>query len=271
VAPDSGRELISIGRFARLARLTRRQLRYYHALGLLLPAEVDPQSGYRYYADAQRATAELIALLRSIDMPLPEIQSLLEDRSPANVRAVFDRLRATVEQRLQHAREILDRIESMEETLMEPRHTPAPYPYDAFTEESREVLLRAQALAEEAGHGFIGTEHLLAALAGESAGAAGRALRGAGLDTGRLLGAASAVAVAPGDGAAASGQLLPNDDVRGVIAGAFADAGVDPQAAGEQVIDTSNLLRRTVAARGASEVLRRLDVAEARVLAQLGG
>ena len=49
------RELLPIGRFGKQAQLTPRQLRYYHALGLLVPAAVDPGSGYRYYAEAQLA------------------------------------------------------------------------------------------------------------------------------------------------------------------------------------------------------------------------
>jgi hypothetical protein len=36
-------DLLSIGRFGKEAQLTPRQPRYYHALGLLVPAAVDPR------------------------------------------------------------------------------------------------------------------------------------------------------------------------------------------------------------------------------------
>lgn len=275
MVPDRQRGLISIGRFARLASLTPRQLRYYHALGLLMPAAVDPDSGYRYYAATQQATAELIALLRSVDMPLPEIQSLLGDRSPANVRAVFDRLRARVEERLEHARHILDRLDSLtlEDTVMEQRTTPV-YPYVAFTEESREVLLLAQQLAEDAGHGYIGTEHLLAALASGRAGRAAAALAAAGVETGAVIAAASAVLAETGAADPASGPPVPIAPVREVIADAFASAGVDATTTAEQVIDSANLLRCTLRERGgehvgAALVLQRLGVTPSQVLAQL--
>lgn len=261
------RGLIPIGRFAAQANLSPRQLRYYHALGLLPPAAVDPRSGYRYYAEAQRATAELIALLRSVDMPVPEIQSLLADRSPANVRRVFDRLRAGVEDRLRQAREVLDRLDTLEleESVMEQQAT--VYPYEAFTEESREVLQLTQRLADDAGDGHIGPEHLLAALASPPAGDAGVALRGLGLDTEAILGA---VAAERGPAPAERPEHpLPDAALRGVIAGAFAAAGVDPAAASPDVVDTANLLRRTVEADGASAALRRLGVDQARVLAAL--
>src|SRR5919201_1254223 len=45
--------------------------------GLLSPAWVDPDSGYRYYRADQLHTATLIALFRSAGMPLVEIRSFL--------------------------------------------------------------------------------------------------------------------------------------------------------------------------------------------------
>jgi DNA-binding transcriptional MerR regulator len=43
-------DLMSIGEFARLSRLSAKALRLYDELGLLPPAQVDPGSGYRWYA-----------------------------------------------------------------------------------------------------------------------------------------------------------------------------------------------------------------------------
>ncbi|GAA3158787.1 MerR family DNA-binding transcriptional regulator [Nonomuraea salmonea] len=40
---------LPIGRFARLCRLSVKRLRHYDELGLLVPAHVDPDSGYRHY------------------------------------------------------------------------------------------------------------------------------------------------------------------------------------------------------------------------------
>jgi DNA-binding transcriptional MerR regulator len=40
-------QLLPIGRFARLCRLSIKQLRHYDELGLLRPARIDPSSGYR--------------------------------------------------------------------------------------------------------------------------------------------------------------------------------------------------------------------------------
>lgn len=69
--------MMTVGQFARMTRLSAKQLRDYDALGLLAPARVDPQTGYRYYHQRQARTAVTIALLRSLDVPLAAISQLL--------------------------------------------------------------------------------------------------------------------------------------------------------------------------------------------------
>jgi PPM family protein phosphatase len=68
--------LMSSGEFARTSGLTRKALRLYDELGLLTPARVDPQSGYRFYAPAQLEQARLVVWLRRLGMPLAEIRSM---------------------------------------------------------------------------------------------------------------------------------------------------------------------------------------------------
>jgi DNA-binding transcriptional MerR regulator len=63
-------ELVSIGEFARRSRLSPRALRLYDESGLLLPARVDPDSGYRWYRLDQLESARHIAALRQLGMPL---------------------------------------------------------------------------------------------------------------------------------------------------------------------------------------------------------
>ncbi|MFH0518434.1 MerR family transcriptional regulator [Streptomyces sp. M41] len=70
-------ELLTIGRFARLCRLSVKQLRHYDETGLLAPAHVDASTGYRYYAPEQAREALTIALLRDMDLPLAVIAEAL--------------------------------------------------------------------------------------------------------------------------------------------------------------------------------------------------
>ena len=68
---------LSIGRFARLSGLSIGALRHYHELGLLQPHRIDPDTGYRFYAKAQLDDARLIARLRELELPLPEVRAIL--------------------------------------------------------------------------------------------------------------------------------------------------------------------------------------------------
>ncbi|HEX4724636.1 MAG TPA: helix-turn-helix domain-containing protein [Pseudonocardiaceae bacterium] len=69
--------LVSIGEFARLSRLSPKALRLYDELHLLVPARVDADTGYRWYANTQLDQARLVASLRRIGVPLARIRDIL--------------------------------------------------------------------------------------------------------------------------------------------------------------------------------------------------
>ncbi|MFI6999485.1 MerR family transcriptional regulator [Nocardia sp. NPDC050175] len=69
--------LITIGVLARASGLTASALRFYDDCGLLVPARVDPLTGYRYYTEAQQERAALIRRLRAIEVPLESISDIL--------------------------------------------------------------------------------------------------------------------------------------------------------------------------------------------------
>ena len=81
--------LMSIGRFSRLTGLTVKALRHYDELGLLPPAAVDAETGYRSYSSAQVGRAEWIRTLRRLELPLDDIAVLLGTDDPAVVRRVL--------------------------------------------------------------------------------------------------------------------------------------------------------------------------------------
>ena len=79
-------DLLSIGRFARLAGLSVGALRHYDELDLLRPADIDRFTGYRRYRRAQLETARTIARLRELEVPLEEIRDVLAMDDPAEQR-----------------------------------------------------------------------------------------------------------------------------------------------------------------------------------------
>lgn len=69
---DSG-SLYKIGMFAAMNRVTVKALRFYEEQGLLQPAYIDAETGYRYYKLNQIATMHQISALKQAGFTLEEI------------------------------------------------------------------------------------------------------------------------------------------------------------------------------------------------------
>ena len=68
---------LTIGDFSRATHLSVKTLRHYHRVGLLAPADVDRDTGYRRYTTDQIPTAQVIRRFRDLDMPLDQIHAVL--------------------------------------------------------------------------------------------------------------------------------------------------------------------------------------------------
>ncbi|MER6565696.1 MerR family transcriptional regulator [Streptomyces sp. NPDC001093] len=111
-----------IGEMARDSGLSVSALRFYDRAGVLVPAWVDPVSGYRWYEPEQFEEARLLARLRRAGMPLADIRLVLAGWSGADtdlVRGLFQahlrRLElglADARSELSTLRDLLDRREN---------------------------------------------------------------------------------------------------------------------------------------------------------------
>ena len=91
--------LLTIGEVARASGLSASALRFYDREGVLVPADVDPWTGYRRYAAGQLRAARLVASLRRVGMPLAEVSVVLEQDARGEGQAARDVV-AAHEQRL---------------------------------------------------------------------------------------------------------------------------------------------------------------------------
>lgn len=69
--------MLTIGEFAQLGQISARMLRHYDIMGLLRPARVGEENGYRYYDAAQLSDLRRIEMLKGYGFPLAEIRELL--------------------------------------------------------------------------------------------------------------------------------------------------------------------------------------------------
>lgn len=96
---------MQIKEFAKLTGVSVRTLHYYDEIGLLKPALVDAQNGYRFYDQNSLLRMQEILFYRELDFPLKSILEILS--SPD-----YDKQKALAEQRklLELKKERLERI-----------------------------------------------------------------------------------------------------------------------------------------------------------------
>lgn len=70
---------MTIGRFAQLSGLSVKALRHYDETGLLVPAHVDSESGYRWYRPGQARAGATIGVLRSMGVPLEVVRKIVSE------------------------------------------------------------------------------------------------------------------------------------------------------------------------------------------------
>lgn len=115
-AESHGLRLMPIGVFSRISGLSHRALRLYAERGLLSPAYVDPDTGYRYYDVHAFRAAEMIRLLRTLGVSLNEMQHLIDaaaDDSLADLVSVQRRRLSAELARVRAAFRLLGRVEGL--------------------------------------------------------------------------------------------------------------------------------------------------------------
>ena len=109
---SESRDRFQIGEFAELVGLSIPQLRRYDRLLLLEPAG-RTAAGYRFYTLGQTGAARVIALLRSIDMPIADVRRIITGTDEAERHQIFRDHRARLEARLDEVRRLLEAVDAM--------------------------------------------------------------------------------------------------------------------------------------------------------------
>lgn len=115
---------LPIGQFARLVGLSVGALRHYDEVGALVPAYVDPATGYRRYARSQVDDARTVALLRELEVPLDEVRAVLAEDDPAARRALLARHRDRVTARVTRLQRVLHRLTHLVDPEQGHDHSP---------------------------------------------------------------------------------------------------------------------------------------------------
>lgn len=123
--------LIGIGLMAQRSGLTVSALRFYDGAGVLEPAAVDRSTGYRWYLPDQVPRARLIAQLRRVSMPLPEIRQVVAAADVAEVSRVIEGYLHRLEHTIAEVKDVLSTVphalDDLEEPMPPTATPPAPH------------------------------------------------------------------------------------------------------------------------------------------------
>lgn len=104
--------MYKISEFVELCGVSAKLLRYYDSIGLLMPAVVAPNTGYRLYSAEQVLRFKRIALLKALGFTLHQIAQLLDSSlSAEEFLTALHRRRDEVEQQIALEQRRLRQIE----------------------------------------------------------------------------------------------------------------------------------------------------------------
>ena len=104
--------MLRIGVFAKFARTSVNVLRYYADIGLLIPAHIDAETGYRYYQPEQLSQLNRILAMKNLGLSLEHIQRLLDENISVNeIRGILLLRKTEIEQTIAESYAKLNDVE----------------------------------------------------------------------------------------------------------------------------------------------------------------
>ena len=134
-----GDTLLKIGEVADFFRISVKAVRIYEKKGIIAPAYIDPESGYRYYTPDQLHQLAALLELKALGFSLDEIKHVMvgESSKEALYKAMQEKLR-NWENLVIMAQSKMDAIESISERLVTSKEAEK---LRELTEEERAWLL----------------------------------------------------------------------------------------------------------------------------------
>ncbi|MBI9108886.1 MAG: MerR family transcriptional regulator [Spirochaetales bacterium] len=106
--------MLSIGEFSNICKVTTKTLRYYAEIGLILPDEIKPETGYRYYSIKQLEKMLFINRLKAYNFSLEEIKTIIESGELQDEKLFreLSRKKEEIEKQLQKYEKTIEQLDS---------------------------------------------------------------------------------------------------------------------------------------------------------------
>ncbi|MCL2216950.1 MAG: MerR family transcriptional regulator [Defluviitaleaceae bacterium] len=109
--------LLTIGDISKYSGASIRSLRYYEQMKIMMPAYVDPDTGYRYYSADQLYHVGIIMFCIELGIPLKELAKLTDKNDTINLRNILEQGKSLAENKLKSLKSGLKLFEIIERQM----------------------------------------------------------------------------------------------------------------------------------------------------------
>ena len=110
-------QYLTIGELSKLSGSSIRCLRYYDEIGILKPASINEQTGYRYYTMEQLTTLSLIQVCNELDIPLKQFRDYSNDDGNFALGRLVQTGEAIAQEKIRHLRQLNQKLEALSDYL----------------------------------------------------------------------------------------------------------------------------------------------------------
>ncbi|WZL81881.1 helix-turn-helix domain-containing protein [Vallitaleaceae bacterium 9-2] len=108
---------LSIGEVSKIKKVSVKSLRYYGKLGILPPAYVNPETGYRYYSSDQLIIVDLISICIDFGIPLKRFKSYLTPEGSVDIGTLLNDGEQIVEEKIKQLNASFRFLEAMSQHI----------------------------------------------------------------------------------------------------------------------------------------------------------
>jgi DNA-binding transcriptional MerR regulator len=139
--------LMKIGEIAAFFNVSVKAIRLYEKKGIIVPAKIDPATGYRYYNADQVQILNALIELKSLGFSLSEIKAIIAGgKNSENLKEALTRKRTMWQDRISTAENKIDAIDKITQRLSSSRDAARLH---ELTDEQRAWLLVKMVCVED--------------------------------------------------------------------------------------------------------------------------
>ncbi|GIP63461.1 MerR family transcriptional regulator [Virgibacillus pantothenticus] len=111
------KDLFSIGEVADIKGVTIKALRYYHQEGILIPAYIDKESGFRYYSIDQFIHIDIIKACRILGTSIKELKQIFMESNTNNLLKFLAFKKEETELKMKKMKEVIETIDKLNDSV----------------------------------------------------------------------------------------------------------------------------------------------------------